>query len=86
MLHTKTYGSLTAYVTYTPGAWVGTQGDDWSRQRIESLGFVLGKSEPSAYLGPDQGGSALKYEDVDPIVMSEALHDLTRLYERGKGQ
>lgn len=85
MLHSKTYGSVTASVTYSPGAWVGTQGDDWQRQRIESLRFVHGKTDPGAYPGPEASDSYLKYDDVDPILLSEALHDLTRLYERGKG-
>lgn len=38
--HRKTFGAVTAVVTYEDACWAGTNGDDWPEQTITALGFI----------------------------------------------
>jgi predicted DNA-binding WGR domain protein len=84
--HHKRFGDVTAVVTYRDGCWVGSTGDDWSRQTIEALGFVrdAGQANDGFFAWTRDESNALPLSEIEAVIRSEALYDVTRLYERGK--
>lgn len=70
--------NVTAVVEY-PGIPVGSM-VDWEDQTIERCFFVPGVVPPEIY--PDHKGLALA--TIDPIVVSETLHDLAIVAEKAK--
>lgn len=78
--HSKTYGTVTAVVSYSPGCWTGTNGDDWSEQTVTGVGFMTGTEDHElTYFAWDKAASVLPLSGVDAVVVSEVLNDVTRV-------
>jgi hypothetical protein len=72
--------SLTALVTYEGTVAMGYI-DPGEELKLTGCYFVEGLREPSGYDKPDKG---LELGRVDPVVLSETLHDLTALVEKAR--
>jgi len=79
--HSKRFyaANVTAVVEY-PGVPVGSI-VDWEDQEIERCYFLAGLHAPEGYR---ERKGAMKLDQVDPVVMSEVLHDLTLLSEKAR--
>ncbi|MEZ4325016.1 MAG: DUF4132 domain-containing protein [Polyangiales bacterium] len=83
--HHKTFGGVTAVATYRDGCWVGTGGEDWTPQKVDAVGFTTNAGEAEdGFFSWTYTKGAVPLREVDPVIVSEVLHDLTRLVEKGK--
>ncbi len=75
--HSKPFESagVTAVLTYRDGVPVGYI-DDWDDQTLDACVFVRGITGPSGYRGY-QDLDTVPLSEVDPVVISEVLGDLT---------
>lgn len=81
--HRKTYGPVTAIVSYADGCWDGNP-EDWLPQTITGVGFVPAthpEDDPFFSWNPQQEGLVLA--SVDVALVSEVLYDLNRLVTKG---
>lgn len=70
---------VTAIVQF-PGVPIGYY-DDWEDQDIETCYFLSGLQQPSGYRKPE---GALRLKQIDRVVISEVLKDLSALAYKGK--
>ena len=78
--HSKPFyaAEVTAIVTY-PGVPIGYM-DGWEDQKIEAVYFLSGIVEGDALF---DRRAKIKLSDVEPIVLSEVLRDLTQVAAKG---
>jgi len=81
--HTKPFSgaNVTAVAQYEPGTWIGGI-QDGDPQKIEDVFFVPGIFLPGE-MWPEHK-KRLTWGDVDPVVVSEVLADLTSIYAKEK--
>jgi predicted DNA-binding WGR domain protein len=79
--HSKRFyaADVTAFVEY-PGVPVGSI-VDWEDQQIERCYFLSGLHAPGSYR---ERKGAMKLGQVDAVVLSEVLHDLTLLADKAR--
>ncbi len=84
--HHKVFGSAVAVITYEEGVWAGGNGDDWELQEVTGAGFIASKrdAEDGWFDWDSQASSRLALTSIDPVIVSEVLHDITRLVEKGR--
>jgi len=84
--HYKTFDSagVTAVVNYEGEIWMGDP-NDWDEAALQEVYFVRDANEAmQGWTSHEHMKSLLPLGEVDPVIVSEVLHDLTRLYEKGK--
>ncbi|MGC4047905.1 MAG: hypothetical protein QM758_29270 [Armatimonas sp.] len=84
--HHKVFGKAIAVVVYEDGVWAGDNGDSWEPQQVTGVGFISEKrlAEDGFFSFESSESSRIPLTDIDAVVLSEVIYDVTRLVEKGK--